>query len=164
MEFRDYARTATRRWRVLATGLLLGVAGAATVTLAMEPVYEARTQLFVSTPQGQSDTTSLLQGSNFSQQRVKSYAELVTSPLVLEPVAARLGHQGGTGSLAASISADCAALARDRLMTGLTNYYLHRGLRPGAGIEDIASSSAAAGVLAGPGDPAAAPPAHSCAG
>ena len=65
-------RSARRR---LAT-LLLPV-GAIVLTTA--PVYEASTELFVSTKQA-TDGTDLYSGSSFSQQRVKSYTEIVTTP------------------------------------------------------------------------------------
>jgi non-specific protein-tyrosine kinase len=54
--------------------------------MAMTPLYEARIQLFVSTPSSALDISALVQGSSFSQQRVKSYAQIVNSPTVLEPV------------------------------------------------------------------------------
>jgi capsular exopolysaccharide synthesis family protein len=83
--------------------LSLGVAVLA--TLAASPVYEARAQLFVSTA-GSEDATSLLQGSNFTQQRVKSYADIVTSPQVLEPVIKSLGLETTAVELANRIVAN----------------------------------------------------------
>jgi len=53
------------------------------------------------------------------------------------------------------LNRDCAAHARERLITGLTHYYLQRRLRPGASSEDAADISSQTEVLAGPGDPAA---------
>lgn len=75
------------------------------------------------------------------------------------PRADRLPHP-----LAARIDRDCAEHARERLMGGLTHYYLQRRLRPGAGLEDVANTSNMTGLLAGPGDPASTIPATSCAG
>jgi hypothetical protein len=66
--------------------------------------------------------------------------------------------------IAARIGRDCAEHAREKLMEGLTHYYLQRRLRPGAGSEDVASTSNLTGLLAGPGDPASTTPAASCAG
>ena len=66
------------------------MAVAALVTLWSPKVYQARTQLFVSTS-GSADSTQLLQGSSFTQQRVKSYSDLITTPTVLDPVIKQLG-------------------------------------------------------------------------
>jgi hypothetical protein len=62
----------------------------------------------------------------------------------------------------AVIDRNCAEHAREKLMVGLTNYYLQRRLRPGATSDDAAETSSLTGVLAGPGDPAAMTPATSC--
>jgi capsular exopolysaccharide synthesis family protein len=53
-------------------------------------MYEAKTQFFVSTT-GANDSVALLQGSTFTQQRVKSYAQLLTTPRILTPVAETAG-------------------------------------------------------------------------
>ncbi len=60
------------------------------------------------------------------------------------------------------ISTNCAARARERLLTGLTHYYLQRRLRPGASSDDAADISSLTETLAGPGDPAAAVSLPSC--
>jgi hypothetical protein len=62
------------------------------------------------------------------------------------------------------ISKACADLAREKLMAGLTNYYLQRRARPGASSEEVADTSPMTGLLAGPGDPATATPHTSCEG
>ena len=104
MELHDYIRVIRKRWRVIAAATLLVIAGAAGVTKFTTPVYEAQTQLFVSTSGG-SDTTALLQGSSFTQQRVKSYADVITSPRVLDPVIKQLGLKTDADTLAKNITA-----------------------------------------------------------
>lgn len=64
----------------------------------------------------------------------------------------------------ADISEACADLAREKLMAGLTNYYLQRRVRPGASSEDVADTSPMTGLLSGPGDPATSTPDFACAG
>lgn len=64
----------------------------------------------------------------------------------------------------AAIDKDCAEHAREKLMAGLTHYYLQRRLRPGAAPDDAADISSMTGLLAGPGDPAAMTPVTSCKG
>ena len=90
VEFADYLRALRVRWRWVTAGLLLGVLGAVLVIVATTPVYQAGTELFVSTRQP-SDGTDLYSGSSFSQQRVQSYTDIVTSPRVLDPVIGKLG-------------------------------------------------------------------------
>jgi len=53
------------------------------------PVHEARTQLFVATRTG-ADTADLNQGQTFSQARVQSYAAIVATGQVIEPVVREL--------------------------------------------------------------------------
>jgi polysaccharide biosynthesis transport protein len=66
--------------------VLVGVAIAETAT----PRYTAHTQLFVSTPSPATNLSDTYQGGLFSQQRVLSYAPVVSSPAVLRPVIQRL--------------------------------------------------------------------------
>jgi len=101
VELKDYIRVIRKRWRIIVAAMLVVLAGAAAATALSPKVYEAQTQLFVSTSGG-SDSGALLQGSSFTQQRVKSYADVITTPSVLDPVietlkldttAAKLGTQ-----------------------------------------------------------------------
>ena len=66
--------------------------------------------------------------------------------------------------VATQLSKACADLAREKLMAGLTNYYLQRRARPGASPDDVADTSSMTGLLAGPSDPATTFPNTSCAG
>ncbi|HPK91067.1 MAG TPA: Wzz/FepE/Etk N-terminal domain-containing protein, partial [Dermatophilaceae bacterium] len=93
MELQDYLKVVRKRWRVIVAVVLVFVGLAAAGSLASEKVYESRTQFFVSTT-GAGDNGALLQGSTFTQQRVKSYAQLLTTPRVLGPVAASVGVTG----------------------------------------------------------------------
>lgn len=84
MEFRDYLRIARRRWLLIVSCLVVAVGVAALVTFRATPLYASTTQLFISTPG--SDTAQAYQGGLFSQQRVTSYADLVTSRQVASDV------------------------------------------------------------------------------
>jgi non-specific protein-tyrosine kinase len=72
----------------------------------MTPQYVASAQLFVSTDSTESDLAAIAQGGNFTQQRVKSYADLVTIPMVLQPVIDELALHTTSDGLAERISAD----------------------------------------------------------
>lgn len=105
VELQGYIRVLRKRWQFVALLTLLAVAGAAAASLLATPQYEARTQLFVST-QAEGSTSDLLQGSSFTQQRVKSYADVVTSPRVLQPVIDELGLETTSDELAATVTAE----------------------------------------------------------
>lgn len=90
MNLRDYWHILRKNWvLVVATTFFAAFVGAV-FTVVSTPMYSSTTSLFVSTPSG-SNTADLLTGSTFTQQRVKSYAGIVTSPSVLDPVVASLG-------------------------------------------------------------------------
>ena len=63
-------------------GLSLGLF----VTVISKPLYSATSTIFVSTPAAVLDVSALAQGSNFTQQRVKSYAQLISAEGTLAPV------------------------------------------------------------------------------
>ena len=101
MELQDYLMVVRKRWRVILLVVLLCVALAAAGSLLATKMYESRTQFFVSTT-GSEDSGALLQGSTFTQQRVKSYAQLLTTPRILGPVAQDVGV---TGDIADQVTA-----------------------------------------------------------
>jgi capsular exopolysaccharide synthesis family protein len=104
VDLHDYLRVVRKRWRTIVAVTLALVAVAALVTLWSPKVYQARTQLFVSTSGGD-DSTQLLQGSSFTQQRVKSYSDIITTPTVLNPVIEDLGLDTDADKLGKQISA-----------------------------------------------------------
>jgi succinoglycan biosynthesis transport protein ExoP len=104
VELKDYIRVVRKRWQIIVAVMLVVVAGAALATALSPKVYEAKTRLFVSTS-GSSDSNALLSGSNFTQQRVKSYADVITTPNVLDPVIRTLGLKTTAASLGAQITA-----------------------------------------------------------
>jgi capsular exopolysaccharide synthesis family protein len=105
VDLHDYIKMLRKRWRIVGSVPLLCVAGAGLVTIATAPVYQAQAQLFVSTAGGE-DANSLLQGSSFTQQRVKSYADIVTSPQVLDPVISQLNLGTTSTELAGRVTAE----------------------------------------------------------
>jgi polysaccharide biosynthesis transport protein len=86
MTVTQYLRIIRAHWLIVLLATALGAIGAMTVALLQTPVYSATAELFVSTGGNNSDINTLIQGSSFTQQRVKSYADVVTSPRVLQPV------------------------------------------------------------------------------
>lgn len=89
MEFLDYLRLVRRHWTiVLGLGLVGLLAGALSVASAT-PTYRATAEMFVGTqlPRAGFD----LSASQYTLDRMQSYAALVNSPEVTEGVAEELG-------------------------------------------------------------------------
>ncbi|MDP3713040.1 MAG: polysaccharide biosynthesis tyrosine autokinase [Mycobacteriales bacterium] len=106
MSIRDYLRVLRVRWRLVVLCALLTLFASAVATFGATPMYQAKAQVFVSTTSGASDTVSgLNQGGQFAQQRVKSYADIVDSPMVTEAVIRELGLTTTPRSLAKQIAA-----------------------------------------------------------
>ena len=104
VELKDYIRVIRKRWQIIVAVTLVVLAGAALATELSPKVYEAMTRLFVSTS-GSSDSSALLSGSNFTQQRVLSYADVITTPNVLDPVIKTLQLNTTAAKLGAQITA-----------------------------------------------------------
>ncbi|EYR65126.1 chromosome partitioning protein [Actinotalea ferrariae CF5-4] len=104
MEFQDYVAILRKRWVSILVVALAVVAAALAATLAATPSYQARSQVYVSVRSG-GTTADLVQGSNYTQRQVKSYSDLVTSPLVLAPVIEELGLDTRAEVLALAVTA-----------------------------------------------------------
>lgn len=86
----DLWRLLTRWRRLVMLCMVLGVVGGVFISSSEDNTFESETVLFISVkvePSG----SGLLQGTQFVQQRVKSYVELATSPIVLDTVARQIG-------------------------------------------------------------------------
>ncbi|MEU2154397.1 polysaccharide biosynthesis tyrosine autokinase [Streptomyces sp. NPDC019396] len=106
MELRIVLRALLRSWPAVLVCTLLGVGTAWAATAFATPVYQARTQLFVSAQSGATDIAQLQQGNAFSQARVQSYASIVTSRQVAEGVVRMLRLPTTAEQLAGSITAE----------------------------------------------------------
>lgn len=107
MELRDYIKVIRKQWLIVAIVALLGLAAAALTVLRTTPVYAATSTLFVSANQsGDTDTpASAYQGGLFSQQRAKSYADLISGKRVTSRVVDKLDLSMSAGALARKIDA-----------------------------------------------------------
>jgi capsular exopolysaccharide synthesis family protein len=76
MELRDVLAALRAGWWLLLLGLLVGGAAAAAISLAQTPLYTSSIQMFVSTTDS-SSTQAQFQGSQFSQERVASYQQML---------------------------------------------------------------------------------------
>ncbi|WP_122818807.1 polysaccharide biosynthesis tyrosine autokinase [Nocardioides pantholopis] len=103
MELRDYIRILRRRWVSILLVAVVGTALAAAATAAQTPQYASSARLFVSTSEG--DQSAVFQGGQFSAQRVKSYADLITSRELATRVVDDLDLEAEAGELVGQVSA-----------------------------------------------------------
>jgi succinoglycan biosynthesis transport protein ExoP len=107
VELKDYLRVLRLRWRLVFACVLAALAAAAAVSVLTVPVYQSDAKFFVRAANSDGSVGSAYTGSLFTQQRVKSYKEFITSPTVTQAVVARLGDSTLTPDMVAGkLSAD----------------------------------------------------------
>ena len=105
MEILLYWRLILQNRILIALCVFFGLVVSVAFTLTATPMYESKSQVFVSTPVTSLDIAALATGSSFSQQRVKSYAQIVNSPLTLSAVIEELGLDISAEDLSKRVSA-----------------------------------------------------------
>jgi receptor protein-tyrosine kinase len=91
-------------WWLVAVAVLACVGGAGVLTWSATPLYSSTTKLFVSTSTS-NDTSSAYTGNLFSQQRVTSYAELLTGVQLAAQVVRELALDMTPEELAGKVTA-----------------------------------------------------------
>lgn len=104
MRLNEYLLVVRKHFVLFSAIFLISIVSAFTLTALTTPTYESTTRLFVSTS-GNESAADLLTGNSFTQQRVKSYADIVTSPAVLDAVVAELNLQDIADRLPDNITA-----------------------------------------------------------
>ena len=92
------------RWQVIVAILLISVISGLGVALTRQAQYSAEVTLYVAA-QTTDSTNSAYQGSLLSQQRVKSYTDLVTSPRVVQDAITKGQLDSDRTTLARQLSA-----------------------------------------------------------
>ena len=105
MELADYLRILRKRWLVIVVMTLLGLGAAAAASLVITPQYEATTQVFVYVPNS-GNVGELASGGSFAQNQVRSYAEAVSTPRVLDAVVDALQLDETADELGLSVTAE----------------------------------------------------------
>jgi capsular exopolysaccharide synthesis family protein len=105
MELRDYLRILRKRWVVIVLLALLGLGAGAAASLLSEPTYRASSLVYVAVRYS-GEVSELAEGGNFAQTQVKSYAQTVSQPIVLDPVLEELGLDETAMELAETVSAN----------------------------------------------------------
>jgi capsular exopolysaccharide synthesis family protein len=104
MELADYLRALRKSWPHALAVVLLAVALAGVLTLRSTKIYTSSVTLFVSTSGSAQNVASLYDGGLAAQQRVQSYADLVSSERVATEVIRRLRLDDSPSDLASRIS------------------------------------------------------------
>ncbi|MGC4175650.1 MAG: polysaccharide biosynthesis tyrosine autokinase [Demequina sp.] len=104
VELQDYLRVFRKNWVVIVVGTIVGAGLGLTYALVATPTYTASARVFVSTS-GATTASDLQQGNAFTQQRVKTYAELVTTAAVLQPTIDALHINTSVEKLRGQVSA-----------------------------------------------------------
>jgi len=103
MELRDYLTVLRKYWVSVVAITLLGVLGAGAVSLLTKPTFTAGSAVFL-TVQGGASAGELLQGANYAANQVRSYAQVATTPEVLQPVIDQLGLDLTPSKLASQVT------------------------------------------------------------
>lgn len=104
MELADYLRILRKYWISILLVTVGGVAVAGGASMLMKPVFTASASIFF-TVHTTGTAGELNQGSTYAANQVKSYAQLATTPMVLDPVIAKLGLDTTSAKLGEHITA-----------------------------------------------------------
>ncbi|MEJ7703128.1 MAG: Wzz/FepE/Etk N-terminal domain-containing protein [Geodermatophilaceae bacterium] len=105
MDLRQYVHALRVHWRAVWVCLLLGVAVGGALTLVTTPVYSATASVFISTSGTGTTDSANLQANSLAEERLPSYAALLTGRNLAQQVINRTGLDMSAGELASSISA-----------------------------------------------------------
>ncbi len=95
-----------KRWRLVVGVALAFVVLTVGATFLISPIYQAKIQLFIATRADANNPSQVYEAGAFSAARVKSYAGIVNSPRVLDPVIKQLGMATTASDLGSRVSAD----------------------------------------------------------
>ena len=107
MDLQSYMRAIMKRWRIIAGCVLIALSLAVLLTLFTHKTYSSSVRFFVSTADA-SNNSQLAQGNTFTQDRVKSYTQLMKTPKVLQPVADEVKMPGGAAAIEPKVTAKAA--------------------------------------------------------
>src|SRR4051812_22869175 len=104
MDLRTYLHAIRKNWRAVFVFTLLGLGTATVMVVRATPQYESTVTFFVTTS-ATSTSGSVLQGDQFGQERVNSYAKLLPS----ERLAAMVVRDAGLGLTPRQVMAKISA-------------------------------------------------------
>lgn len=104
MNLQDFVKLLRSRWLTVCVTIVVGLLGAAVVSLLTTPLYQASTRLFVSTTAG-SSLSDAYQGNRFSQERVVSYAQLLMGETLAQRTIDKLDLDMSAAQLQGNVTA-----------------------------------------------------------
>ncbi len=104
MDLHQFVTVLRTRWFFIVSTFVVGSLISLTVAFNQAPVYSSTGRVFVSTPA--TGTIDNYNGTFFAAQRVASYADLATDPILLQKVVDRLGLPMTRTELAGRITAE----------------------------------------------------------
>lgn len=104
MELQGYIVILRARWQLVVTVTLIALLAAWTYSLSTTPTYVARSSVFLTASIGRT-SGELARSFTYAQGLVRSYAQIATQPVILNPVISRLQLDTTPGRLARSITA-----------------------------------------------------------
>ena len=140
MTLREYLQVIRERWLYVVAGLVLGVVAAVVLTMLTTRQYASSVVLYVASQSSQDNTQAQYQGSLLSEQRVKSYTEMITSSRITTPAAAQIGAPASLGAaVTASAQPDTVLVT-----VGVTDTDPQRAAAMANAVGDVFSKSVAA--------------------
>jgi capsular exopolysaccharide synthesis family protein len=106
VDIAEYVTTLRRRWRVIVAAVLAGLLVGAAFAWLTPRTYTASARTFVTIGADRNGDSTIVQESQFTLDRVKSYTQLVSSPQVLRPVIDDLRLSDSVSALRSRVSAD----------------------------------------------------------
>ena len=104
MEIKQYWNLVLKNLAAVLILSFLGSTLGLLISIASPKIYQAESQIFISTPTPAVDISALQQGSSFAQERVVSYARVISGPATLVPVIQSLKLDMSASELAKQIS------------------------------------------------------------
>lgn len=105
MTLREYVASLRKNWIVIVALALLGALAGYAYGQTQPDLYRSQSSVMVIPARGD-NTSELVQGSNYVQNLVQTYAVVATSPTVLTPVIRSLGLDTTPQALAGTISVE----------------------------------------------------------
>lgn len=105
MDLHQYVGVLRARWVLVVASVLACTLAAGWFAWTRTPTYAAQTRLFVSTSATGVEPSQTYQGGLFAQQRVQSYAPIISSPAVVQAVIEQLALHESVAELQAKIQA-----------------------------------------------------------
>jgi len=94
-----------RNWLIVASCVVLALTAVVIQLLTASPVYRAEASMYISVRSAASDSLlDLTQGGSYARQAVVSYADVITSPIVLDRVVSDIGLEETSNELARSVT------------------------------------------------------------